>query len=263
MKHIFYLFIIFLTIMLTGCNYTPYYYGPNGHNVPLFTSEDQVHLSASASASSDKAGFEFQGGYSPAPDFAILGSFCKLTKDNGNNYTSLYEAGCGYYTPLRKHLVFETYGVLGLGQTYNNSKYENKYYSVYDGGNPPAPNYLSEYSKLDFQKIYIQPSLALTSSAIDLIFSIKVGVLHFDKIDYYDPNPSNDSYNPSTSYKLEWLKKNKLQQLFETAYTLRCGYKALKLQMQFSYGNYSTGLENLSDKGNFNMGLILMLPAEF
>jgi hypothetical protein len=238
--------IIFLCLMislLSGCR--SLYYAPNAQNVPMFKEKNEVRLSSAYSLSSDASetnkieGLEIQGAYAAGKHFAIIanGYFARSIegndeyevgtwKQNGN----LVECGAGYFKPFSNNrLVGEVYGGFGGG------KISNRYIDEYD----PT---LNKASSVNFKRYFVQPSIGYSASYWAVAFSLRFALLT------YDHKPE---IGLGTSYVLA-----------EPCFTIRSGFKGLKIQSQIQFSN------NITDPGfpqhhfQFNTGLCLTLPVK-
>jgi hypothetical protein len=162
----------------------------------------------------------------------------------------LYEAGAGYYLPIKVNaksddypFVFEVYGLLGAG------RYRNFYWDTsgaayaWDVEEFRYPdNLITSY----FLKACVQPSISYTNNIVDVIISAQIGVIQTLKTKTTLPDtilaslspPIQQAGNPyMTDLYTDWnfLNKYKTSFLFTPAVTLRLGWKYIKLQIQYSY----------------------------
>lgn len=159
--------------------------------------------------------------------------------DNGDGGSGKFiELGAGYFTPVSKDWVFETYGILGLGSV------ENHFPST--KGNYPGTNgdifanifRVGIQSNFGYKSKYF--SAAVSSRIINLSYSKIKGDLIF--------NGEN---------QVDYLKENSSIFLVEPALTIRGGLEKVKLQ----YG-YSLNLSN-SDFRQDNTFLTIGLNYNF
>ena len=103
--------------MLASCS--PKFYVPNTQNVPLIREKGEVDLTLSGNGNQ----VEFQGAYGVSNAFAVQlngGAFIPSDLDNGNGGSGKFvEVGGGIFKQMSDHVIFETYGIVGLGSFEN------------------------------------------------------------------------------------------------------------------------------------------------
>ena len=228
--------ILFLAVLLilTGC--TPYYYAPNMHNVPLFQGKNEFRLDFSGSTGHEYSGYEVQTAVAPADHFGIMLNGFRVKKDNnindrwGKGY--LVEGAIGTFIPWDKHSIFEIYGGMGYG-------------NIENGYNDQSS------SLLDFNRIFIQPSVGFTSEYFDLAISSKICGLKYNNIKLHGNIESDDLEN------ITYINQHPLSILFEPAFTLRTGWKYLKIQFQMGFSRNLNNPDLKQENLNMNLGLYL------
>jgi hypothetical protein len=150
-----------------------------------------VHLS-------DHSALNFQGAYSPAPGFGVIGSAYAVSEDNVHGL--FVEGGAGLYRPVKRRLLFDTYGLFGLGHVNND----------FSSANVKA--YLLRYG--------VQPSIGFRSRYFDAAVSSHFVGLSYMKI------------RGNAVDEIQYLRDAGTQFLIEPAVTVRVGAPALKLQLQ-------------------------------
>ncbi len=252
------IFLLGLSLFsLSGC--TRYYYAANQHNVPAFQEKNEARLTGTYSLGDEVEGFEIQGAYSITKGFAVIGNACVFNPKSKDGKGHLYELGAGYYKPLAPEfprvsgkLVFEAYGVAGLGAAKNFYCYPH-------------------YGAANFFKGYAQPSIGFASDYVDLIFSAKFGTAHFYNINrtfsddtcVYDPTSSSyDDPPEELVQELRLLNDNSTPVFFEPAFTIRVGYKFIKLHYQWG-GSRISNIQDLNSGFNMNVGILVSLSPRF
>jgi hypothetical protein len=259
----------FFLFLLDGC--THYYYAPNQHNVPLFKEKNEVRLSGAYILGDEINGCDVQAAYAATKEFAVLANALVLNPNatvgsaalNSSNLYStgagkgqLYELGAGYYKPIpsevsaiSRKFVFETYGVLGLGNSTN-------YY-----GSFPQYNVTT-----NLFKAYVQPSIGFTTNLFDIIVSAKIGTLYTFGIKSTYPNAIVDSlvqYGQSIKNDLNILYQNRTSFFFEPAFTFRIGFKYVKFHFQVGGSLISGAFNQLTTAPVYDFGITIFIAHRF
>lgn len=205
-----------LIIFQSGCTVT---YAPNSHNVPLLQQKGELALNAGlyeAVGSTPYAGFEFQGAYALTQHVGVMTNLlsAQSLEINGNNY--LFELGSGYYKTIGTGGVFNVYGGIGFGSL--QSYFLNS----------------SSTNALNYQRFFMQPAIGYTSRGFECAFSLRMCGLNYAQ----QQSAINEYYANESS-------PSKFSILAEPAFTLRGGWKYLKLQLQLGYS------VNLTDANQF------------
>ena len=228
MKNFCKLFLYAAAIAFASCS--PKYYTPNTQNVPLISEKGETNLTLSGNGNQ----VEFQGAYGITENIAIQangGLFIPADLDNGNGGSGKFiEVGAGYFKPLTENLIFETYGLLGLGN------FENH---ISDGaGGDISANILrfGVQPSLGYKSKYF--SAALSSRFVNLMYSTVAGNLIYDG-----------------QSQLVYLKDNSSNFLVEPALTLRGGFDKVKLQLQYGYSLNLSKSDFRQDRTFLTIGL--------
>ncbi len=249
-----------LSFCLVGCNH--YYYLPNVHNVPMFVEKNEYRLSGFCGSETESNSIELQSAYSVTNHTALMFNFMKAKGVDSENTSSwgkgdYYEGALGYYKSLGTFssynkpfglsksvalvATFEVYG----GYAKNNQHHEyDKYGSISD---------------LSYTKIFIQPSISVTSDLADYALSARISRVSFDKIDYYLSKYSSSSH----SKELIDLINTKVSYLFEPAVTMRFGWKYVKLQLQIGGTSNLTNKNLKFDNINASVGICFSLAKRY
>ena len=266
------LFIWMVGIMalfsLDSC--THYYYAPNQHNVPLFKEKNEVRLSGAFISGDEINGCDVQAAYAMTKESAIIANALVLNPNTTISSTSipanpntsgagkgqLYELGAGYYKPIpsrvsaiSRKFVFETYGVLGLGNSTN-------YYGDY-----PQYNVTT-----NLFKAYVQPSIGFTTNLFDIVFSAKIGALHTFGVKSNYPGAIVDTLvqnGESIKSDLSILSQSRTSFLFEPAFTFRIGFKYVKFHVQWGASFLSSSMRYLTTSPVTDIGLTIFIAHRF
>ncbi|MBK9731619.1 MAG: hypothetical protein IPO83_10105 [Chitinophagaceae bacterium] len=205
-----------ITVFLNSCTVT---YAPNSHNVPLLEEKGELALSAGvyeAAGGTEYAGYEAQGAYAVTHHLGLMTNLLLAGSLSVNGNHSLFEVGTGYYHTLGTSGVFDAYGGIGFGSLHSYTS------------NSTVIN------TLNYQRFFMQPSIGYTSRAFDCAFSLRMCGLN-----YAEQQSAIDEY-----YENEFGPP-KFSILAEPAFTLRGGWKYVKLQLQLGYSI------NLTDADQF------------
>ena len=228
MKKLNKLIIFAVAIAFASCS--PKYYTPNTQNVPLISEKGETNLTLAGNGNQ----VEFQGAYGVGNNIAIQangGIFIPADLDNGNGGSGKFvEFGVGYFIPITESLVFETYGLLGLGNFENHLK-ENSM------GNISA----------NILRVGIQPNLGFKSKYFSAAVSSRIVNLMYSNIE------GNLIYEGLGQVK--YLEDNSSNLLIEPAITLRTGFDKVKLQLQYGYSINLTKNDFKQDKTFLTLGV--------
>jgi hypothetical protein len=212
-----------LAFLSSGC--VRYYYKPNAVNTPLFTGPNQAHISVAGSSGTTQSInrgklslLDVQAACSPVNHLGIIANYSHLsfkaeTPDFilGNEDAKAYmiEAGAGYYYALGDHkvkMVAEAYAGGGVGS-------------------------ISSDVNMRISRLFVQGGIGLRSPWVDLSFSPR-----FSRVRY--------SHFDDRGHDIYYLAQQELARedgdridkhnyyFFEPCFTLRGGYKFVKLQLQ-------------------------------
>lgn len=217
--------------LLTACS--PKYYVPNTQNVPLLSEKGEVNLTAVGNANQ----VELQGAYAIGSHVGIMGNVgFYIPKDDGNGNGGsgrLGEIGLGYFQPITENLVFETYGLVGLGS------FENHFPTANAGNAGKISGNLTRFG--------IQPSIGYKTTGFSIALSSRLSSLHYGEP---EGNLIFDNID-----QVVYLKENDSFVLLEPALTIRAGLQRLKLQLQLTRGFNLTDSEFRQDESLLSIGL--------
>ena len=149
---------------------------------------------------------------------------------------NLIEAGVGFFKPIGKHFVFETYGGFGQGSVTNNSRIGRSTFK------------LSRY--------FIQPSIGFTTPWFDIAASARFCELSYNQLD------SGKTISTDKT-ELDYITDNKTSLLFEPALTIRGGWKYIKCQMQLGLSQNLTNPDFQQEVFNFNLGVYVAISDKY
>lgn len=215
--------LLFSLIVLSGCS--RYYYRPNAVNTPLFTGGGQVHVAGSIgfSGQSDNNSEHWsstfanvQGAVSPVNHLAFMLNYSsyRYTTDrpdtasgNVNASAHLLEGAIGgYYAKGRKFkLVADCFVGYGAGPIWSDVN-------------------------MNVDRFFVQPGIGVRSPAFDAAFNLRISTVNY----------SHFSSGRSVSYLQDHdlIDNNgtridgRTYTFAEPSFTVRGGYKFLKIQMQ-------------------------------
>ncbi|MFN4234822.1 MAG: hypothetical protein ACK4IK_08455 [Bacteroidia bacterium] len=213
-------------------------YRPNTVNVPLFKEKNELSVNAGASSN----GANIQAAYSVTEHFAVMvnGSFynANVTTPTGisrieNNFG---EAGIGYFSHLGENFIGEIYSGFGMGKAYN----QNDYWIE-----------LNSFNRVDFNKIFVQPSIGFVSNIFELAASIR-----WSYLDYYNfksDSPINYGNLPNRSANM----------FIEPALTARAGYKSVKVFAQTGFAMPTMPITYSFSPFMFSLGVNIKLAPRY
>ena len=217
-KYLGFTALLLLGMIVTSCNTTLYV--PNAVNAPLLKEKGELKASI--------GGNNFQAAFGVSDNIGIIGNvyWNKFQEDITNNGITtetlnkgkLYELGVGYFTKLTDNVVFETYVGGGLGNIDFNNEGSGKYYDV------------------KATKFFVQPAVGYVSRFFDIAFTPRLSA-----VKYNDLNTAG--YTPDeliTEYLVKSDVEGKTWLFIEPAFTIRGGYKFVKLQFQYGFASKRT-----------------------
>ena len=209
------------------------FYWPSIQNVPLLKEKKEL-MGAVGTGFID---MNIQGAYSITNHIG-----CQITyNDHYDPFSSafssgqLFEVGLGYYLRHEKYLAFETYGGYGYGQTHGDNYYNR--------------------SVVNFNQIYLQPSIGFTSDYFDLAFTPKI-----IKVDYI---VKENIVNHQSTHNDLMLNMDKQSYYFiEPGITVRAGYKFIKLQFQYVEVLKQNKQDLDYSRINYSFSLFITIPLK-
>ena len=235
--------LILLSVFLSGCAH--FYYIPKAYNVPLFTEKNDFRLSVASGMEDNSSSVDIQAAYSVTGNFAVMSDF--MFSNGGYFYErnqakmSYFDGAIGYYKPFGEFWVFEAFG--GLGTSSQRHEY---YASDYQGK-----------SRLTFTKSFLQPSIGMTFNTFDIAITPCISRLSFNNIE--------NSATPASAYynDLILLNQNRVSTLFEPAFTVRAGWKVIKVQLQYIYSFNLTNAELPFEFSKVSLGVYISLSKKY
>jgi len=226
---------IVATALLSSCSTNLYV--PNSVNAPLLKEQGEIKGSIDESnlqlavAVTDHVGIMANGFYKTYEG-----------EEYYKHYGRLGEIGAGYFSPLKNNLVFEAYAGGGMGFVSKKVTYTNS-------DNAEVSNTFSAKGA----RAFIQPGIGYSNKYFDAAFTPRftfVKYTHFSAGGFGEDELARD-----------YLDKGRLLKGFytfaEPAFTVRLGYKYLKLQGQYGLTMKLSG-ENIRYQSTFgSLGVVL------
>jgi hypothetical protein len=214
------------SVILCSCSH--YYYVSNVQNVPLFREKNEYRAGGGFSFGDESQCIEIQAAYAAGNNIGIMGNFMAAwggdASDHDYGKGTYIDGGIGYFRPVGELMSFEFYG--GMGGSSQHHEYSGLGYSQ---GTIYSQNYGT--SDLSFIKFFAQPSFGLRHNVFDVAVSTRINSVSYTSI---------GNYVSGNSYEYEELNQlgDKTHFFLEPAFTLRCGWKNIKIQLQGSYAGY-------------------------
>lgn len=223
--------IVFAVFILSACS--PKYYVPNTQNVPLLSEKGQVNLTAVGNGNQ----VEIQGAYALGSSLGIMGNVgFYIPKDDGNGNGGsgkLGEIGIGYFKPITEHVIFETYGLVGIGS------FENHF--------PAASSTNTGKISGNLTRFGLQPSIGYKTKGFSVAFSSRITSLNYGE-------PEGNLIFDGVD-QVVYLNENRSFILLEPALTLRAGLEKVKLQLQLTRGFNLTDSDFRQDESLLSVGV--------
>ncbi len=207
---------ILSTCIFSGC--VSSYYMPNAQNVPLHSEKDQASFNASLGTSFEVASLDVQGSYAFEDNFALMvnGQFASSGDQNIEGENSgkgnIVELGLGFYEPLSKKFIFETYVGGGGGSAIN--RYDN-----------------SARSRVGIRKIFIQPQIGFKTKNFDFAFTNRLNWISYNNADVIGMLPGDETA------AFNYILNSRSTFVVEPGFTMRIGSDPIKLQVQLVISN--------------------------
>jgi len=217
-KSTYYLILAFVTLILSSCTTTLYV--PNAVNTPLL--KEKHEFKATIGPNNAQAAFGL------TDNFGIIANgywdkFKSETTTNGQttqtlNKGNLYELGLGYYKPLTKVIVFETYLGGGLGNIDFNQDNGTKRYDVKG------------------TKFFVQPSIGYVDRFLEVAITPRLSAVKYNGLETFGYSQKE--------LEEEFLVKSEVEDktwlFIEPTLTVRAGFKYVKLQGQIGFSSKLT-----------------------
>ncbi|HRO44525.1 hypothetical protein [Agriterribacter sp.] len=252
MKHKYILFFSLIALAVcSSCN--RYYYKPNGVNAPLFTDGGQAHLNVAGSIGGNGGDYDYegtryvfdlQGSVSPVKHLGIIANYSTYdyTPDNpdainGNvdGKAHLLEFGVGgYYAKGNKFkMVADCYVGYGTGQ-------------------------IRSDVDMRLKRFFIQPGIGVRSPAFDAAFNLRLVSAKYDH--FNAKGMSNDYLLQQNLINSSGRRIDNTNYAFvEPSFTVRTGYKFLKVQLQTVFAQEITSVPWDYSPARYTVGLYFSL----
>jgi hypothetical protein len=176
----------------------------------LLQQPGELRVSAAVSNGSDvNNAIEFQGAYAATNKVGVIvNTLFARADDNSGSHGYFIEGGAGYFRPVRRRLVFETYAGAGVGSV------SGAYNSTFSSAN---------YADVNFGRFFVQPDFGFRSNYFEAVVSNRFSVLHYGAIT-----------GTSTNSDVDYIRTHPTSTLVEPAFILRAGLKYAKAELQLS-----------------------------
>ncbi len=222
-------------VLIQGCN--PIYYSPNTQNVPLLRGKKDHSI---AIAGNNTRG-ELQAAYAVSDRVALGvngGRFSQKDNSNGDGGSGSFgEVAVGYFQNVSERVVFETYGLFGMGNVENHFKS-----SV--AANPGTDGKIAS----DLVRFGVQPSLGYRHPVFEAAISTRVANLNYSN--------AKGSLVFDRVAQVTYLNNNNQLWLVEPALTVRAGARFLKVQIQIGRSVNLTNGDFRQDKSHATIGIV-------
>lgn len=242
MKYFGRLILLFLVAnSIVSCSHT--YYMSNTQQVNMFEEKNEARIFG---AYGYEDGYTQQGeggiSYSITDKFAASASYMFVSgsgKKIGGDHVKRNDTGtghygeisAGYYKPLTKHFIFDTYVGIGMANQRHN----------YNGD-----NWETSSASINFQKYFVQPSFGYHNRFMEIALSSRLSTVYFNGI----------TFNGNLKERTEVLAlDNSL--IAEPAVTLSVGLENIKAQAQVIYTAKLAGSDFNPVDFKFSFGLII------
>lgn len=248
--------LILTAILIVGSSCNRYYYKPNGVNAPLFTDAGQAHLNVAGSIgggnnidndieySGTRYAFDLQGSVSPIKHLGIIANYSttKYIADNpdfasGNvdSKSHFLEFGAGgYYAKGKKFkMVLDCYAGYGYGK-------------------------ITGDIDIRMNRIFLQPGIGLRSPAFDAAFNLRLVNVKYHHLD--TKGRDNDYLLQQNLINSGGRRIDNTNYGFvEPSFTVRTGYKFLKVQLQMVIAEEMTSVQWHYSPYRYTVGLYFSL----
>ena len=222
-------------LYLQACSPVPY--ANVGLNVPMLKEKGEVNLNAAFGTTEDAEGFALQAAAAVDSSLSLMASFYVLNNTTNTDWDgrgSYVEFGLGKFGRVSRDrkIIYDAH--LGLG--YGGIKNESGIQSL----------------NVNFIKPFLQGSIGFNHKIVDVALTSRFAVVNFTDFEYrFD----------DAAYSLEasqFFEENETKFVFEPGITVRVGYEAVRLSLQFSTTTFSVGEEFPNSNINsdyFSIGL--------
>jgi len=188
-------------------------YVSNAVNAPLLKEKGEVQLAVTQT--------DLQAAVAVAKNVGIMvnGYYQNYTSTNDYQHNGMLgEAGIGYFTPLVGNFIFESYVGGGAGKVHKQEKFTDQ--------NDNA--YMASFNA-NAAKLFVQPDIGFKSKYFDAVFSSRFSFVKYTSFtqNNYPQSELADDYVSNEQLT------NPLFMFAEPAFTIRAGYKFVKLQFQY------------------------------
>ncbi len=236
-------FVLLLVFLVIGCKHV--YYLPNAQQVPMFRQKGESRIAFQSGGASESSSKEINAAYAVTKHVAIMANYMAVRGGDSSKYKdwgkgNYCEAAIGYYEPLGKAFLFETY----FGGSYSNQTHRYTDFGFY------GSNTYGGSANLYFTKLFIQPSIGANLKGVAFALSTRISKVHFYNIDNQILSTTSIEFQ-----RLNDISKNYNSVLIEPAFTIRGGFKYVKLQLQVQLSSNLTNKDLLFENSNTSIGI--------
>lgn len=217
--------VLLLVPMLTWASCSPIFYAPSYQHVPLLSERGEFTASGSYVATESVEGLSLKTAYAVSSRWGLMAGgnlyFGEQSNDNAaHGRGGYFESGAGYFKKISNKVVFESYGLLGLGAMKNSFPQSAISYPGTDG--KISANILLTA---------LQPSIGFKSRYFEAALTGRAALLHYTSIRGNLMRQNTDQ--ESVGNQQQYLSAHSNNFLIEPVLTLRGGLDFLKLEAQF------------------------------
>ncbi|MEW6468945.1 MAG: hypothetical protein AB1458_08480 [Bacteroidota bacterium] len=259
------------------------YYSPPAQNVPML--KEKGELSAECGLTSGRipqpydfceptytGGFYLQAAYSHRSNIGIAfnhmmvdRSWKQYSNSNGN-VTDLEGSGRGFATDLGAgyYMTLERFGWLGKAgkyiqvEAYSGLGYSGQSHFYRDSA-------YSGSADLKALIFYVQPAIGVNLPWLTVSLSLRQNNFYFHRIrTSYPDNYPGSNYARVETDVVDYLQRHPFQAFIEPAFTIKMGWKHIKLSFQYCLSSGITGLTYVAtEPQRFSLGLQINIAARY
>ena len=214
----------------------------NTKNVPLLREKNEGRVILTYGEGDESRSVDVQAAYAVNDKIGVMANFMSATggTDSGQNPNwangTYFDAAVGYYKPIGSIGVFEIYG--GYGASSQHHQYNS-----------------NGTADLRFSKVFLQPSIGLTGNWYDIAFSLPLSRVAFNEINDYTTSGEHQG--------LDKLSSDGPSCILEPAFTIRGGWKYIKLQFQYVHVMSLTNQDLPFERDKVSFGVYFLIARRF
>lgn len=247
------LFFYCAAILLTGSSCNRYYYKPNGVNTPLFTDAGQAHLNVAGSIGGNSGDYDYEGtryvfdlqaSVSPVKHLGVIANYSTY------GYTPDNPAAANGNVDGKAHLL--EFGVGGYYAKGNTFKMVADCYVGYGAGQ------IRSDVDMRIKRFFIQPGIGVRSPAFDAAFNLRLVNARYSN---FNAKGMSDDYLMQQNLVNSSGRRidNTSYAFAEPSFTVRTGYKFIKVQLQMVFAQEITSVPWDYNPSRYTVGLYFSL----